>query len=140
MLRVMQFAADKHRERGEGGVISDWYRKELLPQARLRFDDLLRDLEKLRAKEWSPVDFFPLTGAHSGISELRFTADKKEYRPLGLLLPPADIGGANLDVLVLLVGAYKKMGLWTPHGARDTAVGRRKLVLADRKLLYDYHY
>jgi hypothetical protein len=100
----------------------------------------LRDLSKVRAKEWSATDYAALSGKHSGIYELRFTADKKEYRPLGFLLPPADVGYANLDVLALLIGAYKKMGVWTPTAARDTAVERKKLVLADRSLLHDYSY
>lgn len=141
MLRVMQFTAAKHRGAGAGGVIADWYRKDLLPQARVAFDDLLRDLSKFRAADWSPTDYFPLSGGkYSGIYELRFTADKKEYRPLGFILPPAPVGSKDLDVLVLLVGAFKKMGIWTPHGARDTAVDRKKLVLADRSILHEYKF
>lgn len=138
MLRVMEFAADKHREAGKGGVVSDWYRKELSARVRQEFDGLLRDLGKFRAKEWLSKDFKPLTGAHSGISELRFKMDGVEWRPLCFLLPSADVGGENLDVLVLLVGAFKKMGIWTPRGARDTAVRLKKQVLADRSVLHDY--
>lgn len=138
MLRVMEFTAAKHREKKKGGVVSDWYRKELSVRARQEFDDLLSDLGKLRAMKWNPNDFKPLVGKHSSISELRFKMDGTEYRPLCFLLPVADVGGADLDVLVLLIGAYKKSGKWTPLDARDTAVDRKKYVLSDRSLIHDY--
>lgn len=140
MLRVLQFTCDKHEEPGTG-VISDWYRKELLAQARAEFDGLLLKLSKQHAKDWSTYDYFPLHGGkHSGIYELRFTADKKEYRPLCFLLPPTEFGGSDLDVLVLLIGAYKKGKTWTPQNARDSAVERKKLALANRSILHEYDY
>jgi hypothetical protein len=142
MLRVLQFTTERHRtaEEKKSGVIAEWCKKELSAKARAEFDGLLRQLSKYRAKDWSINDYKPLTGKHAGIYELRFKADKKEYRPLGFLLPPADVGSADLDVLVLLIGACKKMITWTPHDARDTAVSRKKSVLADRSILHDYKF
>jgi hypothetical protein len=140
MLLVLQFTSEKHREARTGGVISDWYRKELSVRARVKFDALLRGLSKTRATNWSPTDYKPLTTPHAGISELRFKDGGIEYRPLCFLLPPAEVGGAELDVMVLLIGAYKKMNKWTPFDARDTALARKKLVLSDRRLLHDYTF
>ena len=140
MLRIVQFTTARHREAGTGGVIAEWYRKDLSAQARAEFDGLLRRLSKYRAKDWNINDYKPLTGKHAGIYELRFKADKREYRPLGFVLPAADVGSADLDVLVLLIGAYKKMVTWTPHDARDTAISRKKEALADRSILYEYNF
>jgi len=141
----MQFTSARHREKKveEGvitGVITEWWQKELLAQGRAEFDGLLRTLSKYRAKNWNPNDYAALLGKHAGIYELRFKGDHRQYRPLGFLLPPAEVGSGELDVLVLLIGAYKKMGTWTPHDARDTAVDRKKQVLANRSLLHDYKF
>ncbi len=137
---MLQFTTERHRTAGEGGVITEWYRKDLSAHAQAEFDGLLRQLSKYRAKDWNVNDYKPLTGKHAGIYELRFKADKREYRPLGFMLPPADVGSVDLDVLVLLIGAYKKMISWTPHDARDTAVSRKKSALADRSILHDYKF
>lgn len=140
MLRVLQFALEKHREAGRGGVVSDWYKKELSVRARVEFDALLRGLSKLRAKDWHTGDYKPLTGnrKYSGVYELRFKEDKIQYRPLCFLLPPAEVGGADLDVLVLLIGAFKKSGNWMPREARETAGERMRDVLKNRSLVHEY--
>jgi hypothetical protein len=140
MLRVMQFTLEKHREAGTGGDLSDWYRKDLSPTGRAEFDALLRTLAKMRAKDWTTGDYKPLKGnrKYAGVYELRFKQGGIQYRPLCFLLPQADVGGADLDVLVLLIGAYKKSETWTPREARETAGDRMKLVLQDRSLIHDY--
>src|SRR5688572_26921543 len=107
MIRFMQYRTRRNREAGEGGCISEWYRKEILSaKARAEFDRTLRDLMVVPARDWCRPDYDVLKGKHSGLAEIRFTGDKREYRPLGFFLPGEE------GTFVLLIGAYKKMGKW----------------------------
>jgi len=136
MIRFMQYRLLRHRAATEGGCISDWYRKDIVSaSARAEFDKTLRDLRILAAKDWSRPDYSALSGKHSGIGEIRFKGDKREYRPLGFFLT-----GDAQETFVILIGAHKKMGKWTPLEARDSAIERRKDVLRDRTYIGDYAF
>ncbi len=96
MLRVLQFTTERHRAAGEGGVITEWYKKELLAQARAEFDGLLRRLSKYRAKDWNVNDYKPLTGKQAGLYELRFKADKRSIARLGSFYLQPMLGAQTL--------------------------------------------
>jgi hypothetical protein len=77
-------------------VITEWYKKELLAQARAEFDGLLRRLSKYRAKDWNVNDYKPLTGKQAGLYELRFKADKRSIARLGSFYLQPMLGAQTL--------------------------------------------
>lgn len=100
---------------GTRGAIADWY-KDLGIEAQAEFDNLLIELAATPRTTWNMPDFKPLG---DGIFELRFTAEKKKYRPLGY-------DGPGPHQFTILIGAYKKMRKWTPSEAVETASRLRR--------------
>lgn len=94
--------------------------------------------EKIRAtinllsvtRFWDRPHFAKLKG-YRDIYEIRVKGKDKEYRPIGCK-------GPGPQVFTLLVGASKKMKVWTPANAKETAEKRRRLVFKDRRYLGEY--
>jgi phage-related protein len=97
-------------------------------RARAEFDDVLRYLSVTPRERWNRPEYSPLS---DGISEIRFFADKIQYRPLGFFLMRA-------NQYVLLIGASKKMQTYTPRDAKNTASRRMKEILEGRARIQIY--
>jgi hypothetical protein len=145
MVAIMQFALPKHRLKGSGGVISDWYADDLSTLVRVEFHRTLKDLRMLPAARWGRPEYGLLS---NGIGEIRFKKEGKAWRPLGCFLPreiawQLRLPGGELEVFVLLIGACKRQGSrrgrdhenWDPRNARETAVRRRDEIHATGKAL-----
>jgi hypothetical protein len=110
----------------EGGQnpIKNWYDNNLTDAGRFGFDALLKDRAKTANHlEWG---LKPLQGEAKKVHiwELKFLADGKQYRVLGVFRAAKQA--------VLLVGCYHKGKVYTPPNALDTAVERAK-ALRDKK-------
>ena len=109
----------------EGGQnpIENWY-GELSDAGRFGFDALLKDRAKTdNHLEWG---LKPLQGEAKklGVWELKFIADKKQYRILGVF--------EASKRAVLLIGCYHKGKVYTPPNALDTACKRAKKLTANK--------
>jgi phage-related protein len=113
---------------GGRGVVTEWYHKELSKAAGAEFDDVLRYLAITPRDDWKRPEYAPLSG---GISEVRFKADRKEFRPLGFFL-------LESRQYVLLIGASKKMKTYDPPDAKKTAARRMKEVVEGRARIRIY--
>jgi len=115
---------------GGRGVISEWY-KELSIEAQAEFDDTLRFLAATPRSQWQRPEYSPLS---KGISEIRFKANNKQYRPLGFFI-------AEKQQYVLVIGATKKMNVYTPADAIKTAGKRMKEIHEGRSeiIIYDQY-
>ena len=71
--------------------------------------------------------FDELVGKHAGLIEMRFKVAKILFRPL-------ICEGPGESDATLLLGARKQNGSWTPHDARDTALGRRARIDEDGRI------
>lgn len=79
----------------------------------------LRFLRFARKDLWKEPHFKWFSG---GVGEVRSDYGNVEYRPLGC-------NGPGPDQFTIMIGAYKKQKVWTPHDARRTAVKLRKELL-----------
>ncbi|MHB0970962.1 MAG: hypothetical protein ACYC7A_20120 [Thermoanaerobaculia bacterium] len=124
-MRIVQYALPKHLEsQEEAGVITDWYEDELSSIAQAEFDRVLRSLAKLPLAEWDRPLYGVLTHRGERFGEVRFAAQKKKYRPMGIVVPREFRQDAGIEEFAIVVGAYKKMKVWTPRSALDAAVKR----------------
>jgi hypothetical protein len=80
----------------------------------------LRFLRFARKDLWREPHFRWFSG---GVGEVRSDHGNVEYRPLGC-------NGPGSDQFTILIGAYKKGKVWTPHEARKTAIRIRKDLIA----------
>src|SRR6202035_4215807 len=87
MVLIMQFAQARHREAGDGGVMTDWD-QDLSKPVRAELRRVLGDLRIIPAARWCRPEYDTLSGPHSGIGEVRFKKENKQWRPLGFFLPP----------------------------------------------------
>lgn len=95
--------------------IFKWY-EDLSPAARVKFDDQLDMLAKMQT--WQMPEYRPLRGApFKGLSEIRFKADKRQYRVIGFFK-------RNCNEYVLLIGCFHKEG-YEPPNALQTAIQRK---------------
>ena len=102
---------------GRRNDIYDWM-KNLPAAASARLDALISYLEV--TEHWRRPEFDALHGKkYRGIAELRFKADKIQYRPLGC-------HGPERRQFTLLIGCEKKGPIYRPASARETAVARRQ--------------
>lgn len=108
--------------------ISLWYEKDLQKAGQVEFHNMLRLLSVTPREQWTRPDYAPLSG---GIGEIRFKAGDLQHRPLGFFI-------IEEMQFVLLVGATKKMKIYTPKDAIETAKARRQIVLANRNRMIEY--
>lgn len=106
-------------------MIGDWYgRQSETVQAAL--DVALEFLAQRPREGWRRPQFDLLSGKMSGIGEIRFKVDGKQYRVLGFFGPaPSEF--------TMLVGASKKQKNYNPPDALETAVRRMSEVRSDRR-------
>jgi hypothetical protein len=105
-------------------VIEDWYLKQSAT-VRAEFDETIRDLAQRPRSGWARPTFDLLHGKpYKGLGEVRFSADRVEWRPLGFF-------GPHAAQFTLLIGASKKGKIWSPHDARETAARRMAYVMND---------
>jgi hypothetical protein len=114
------------RDTGGDELRNEFDRASVQFRARLR--SKLFTLSQLELKEWRDPLFKVLTD-QDGISEIRFTADKVEQRPLGFL-------SGNYEYTFLL-WAKEKNGRFIPRTACEIAGERRTACVADRSLIHD---
>jgi len=125
-VRILQYTIAKHLVADEeAGTITDWYEDELSGAAQAEFDRVLRSLSNLPLVDWDR----PLYGIvhHQGetFGEIRFDEkSRKQYRPMGFPMPKQWRADPDLEEFVIVVGASKKMKIWTPRSALDAAVKR----------------
>lgn len=123
-VRIVQYALPRHLDADEeAGTLTDWYQDELSGTAQAEFDRVLRSLAKRPLSEWER----PLYGIlhHQGetFGEIRFDEKgKKQYRPMGCPVPKEWRLDADIEEFAIVVGASKKMKIWTPRSALDAAV------------------
>lgn len=136
----MQYALPKHLEsQEEAGVITDWYEDELSSSAQAEFDRVLRSLAKLPLANWDRPLYGVVTHGGERFGEIRFAAQKKEYRPMGVVVPREFREDAAVEEFAIVVGAFKKMKVWTPRSALDAAVKHiREIRKNGRRNLRDY--
>lgn len=113
---------------GGRGVISQWVDKEIEFEAEIEFHSKLRVLAVTPRDLWNRPDYAPF---NPEISEIRLKANRLEHRVFGFFLTEA-------SQYVMLMGATKKGRIYTPRDAVDTALKRRKLIIADRSQLNEY--
>lgn len=114
------------------GTITEWYESELAPEAQQDFDDLLRYLAITPRHLWERPKFSLLTG-YPGIGELRFKANKKQYRPFGFFGPKA-------GQFTLLIGAQERGGKFVPKDAPKTALERKLVAETQPGRIREYEY
>lgn len=66
----------------ERDVVRDWY-ESASPKVQAKFVSRLAGLHRLPRQQWGEPLFKPLSGEASKLFEIRFMADKVQYRPLG---------------------------------------------------------
>jgi hypothetical protein len=139
-VRIMQYALPKHLESPEeAGAVTDWYEDELSSEAQAEFDRVLRSLVKLPLAEWDRPLYGLLSHDRERFGEIRFKAGKKQYRPMGIPVPREFRIRDDVEEFAIVVGASKKMKVWTPRSALDAAVERiRDLRTNGRRNLRDY--
>lgn len=107
--------------------IEDWYEGDLSDEGRFQFDSLLKTCKKTSDHtKWLGFKRF-LKGGPPGVKvwELKFRADRREYRVMGMFT------GVEKEALLLL-GCYHKDKNYTPSDAIDTAFKRAKAQQADK--------
>lgn len=110
----------------EGGdhVFDLWYRT-LLPEAQAKFDTRIEYLRDTPAHQWNPKCAKHLTDS-DGIYEIRFHADRIQYRPLGFF-------GPKRQDFTLAFPATEKGDKFVPKDAIEHAETRKKIVLKDHQ-------
>lgn len=93
-------------------------------QLQARFLSRMRTLAQLARNEWHENLYKTLHGPCSGLSEIRFIADKVQQRPLGFHSGDAEF--------IILFCAKEKGGKFVPLSACKKAIARRDEVLKDR--------
>ncbi|MCH8039441.1 MAG: type II toxin-antitoxin system RelE/ParE family toxin [Nitrospinae bacterium] len=122
---------------GTSTPIEDWYQR-LSEDAKFLFQATLKNIRKTENPiQWGGFRFLKGKLRAEQIWELKFFADKRQYRILGIF------GEARKQV-VLLMGCYHKQGNYTPTDALDTALKRAKALkerrggLRERKIRTDF--
>lgn len=114
--------------------IEDWYQKELSEQAQDKFDDMFKHIQNVEfCRDW-PCYKREIKGQPGSekIWELKFDADKKAFRILGIF-----VRGEEKKAL-LLIGCYKKkMRGYHPKSALKTASKRAKLYREGKATIYE---
>ena len=104
-------------------VICEWYGEE--PETvQAAFDTRLKFLTQNSITSWTRPYFDKLNVTCPGISEIRFKADKVQYRPLGFF-------GPKPGEFTIVALAIEKGDALKPKGICKVAQDRKKLVLAN---------
>lgn len=114
-------------------LFNEWYEDDLSDEGRYQLDALLKNCSKIeRLEHWLGFKRF-LVGKYSDqrIWELKFRADKREYRILGVF------HASERKQVVLLLGCYHKDKVYTPRSALDTAHKRAKRYKENGATLYE---
>ena len=107
----------------------DIWIKGLSVKARARLDAIIRHMEI--TKDWTRTPYFsPLTG-YSGICEIKFIVQNKQYRPLGCY-------GPEENEYTILIGAYEIGNRFEPLNAPQMALARRLEILEGRGRTVEY--
>jgi len=107
----------KYRSPNGADPIRRW--QEEFPEVWEELRTNLLYLRNVDRKLWVRPAFDVLSGKHRKICEHRIKAGKIEHRPLGCFYP-------ERGSYTFLVGAQKKMVVYVPKGAKDTAERRRR--------------
>lgn len=102
-------------------VIDIWY-EAASPRVQAKFDSRRKFLNETPRSKWARPHFSGLNGACSGLSEIRFDADKVQHRPIGF---------QHGEKFVIVLVAIEKGGKFHPKDACNTAQDRKKEVLKD---------
>lgn len=113
---------------GQRRVITQWVAKDLAMEAEIELHDTLRFLSVTPRQLWTRPEYSPFDAE---ISEIRFKANGLQHRVFGFFL-------SDEKQYVMLIGAQKKMKIYDPRDAIETARKRRKLVLTDRSCIHEY--
>ena len=95
-------------------------------QLKARTLSKLKILAQLPRKDWHEGYFKQLSGNCDGLSEIRFTADKVEQRPLGFHI--------SKNEFVILFWAEERGDKFVPKAACEIALKRKEALLKNRKL------
>ena len=111
----------------DGGkdVIRDWY-DEQASEVQAEFDVALSYLREQPPAQWVRPSFGTLTGKCAGLGEIRFKANKVQYRPIGFF-------GPERMQFTLLLCAIEKGGKFIPKNTCDTAQKRKAIVLKNKE-------
>lgn len=85
------------------------------------FDASIEFLAPRPRDQWTRPHFDQLGGAQAGLGEIRFKAEKVQYRPIGMFGPAA-------YEFTLLIGSSKKGSSYDPRNAMTTALTRAKQI------------
>lgn len=108
---------------GGRDALTDWYDRQT-DSVQGALDVLLEYLEQRTRDEWRRPEFDLLSGKMRDIGELRFKADRKQYRILGFF-------GPLQSEFTLLIGASKKGSQYDPKDALETALKRKNEIIKD---------
>ncbi len=101
----------------------------LSKKARAKLDTIIDYMEATR--DWTRTPYFsPLTG-YSGIYEIKFIVQSKQYRPLGCY-------GPGNNEFTILIGAWEKGDRFKPINAPIIAFKRRQDVIERKVYTHDY--
>jgi phage-related protein len=102
-----------------GNPVQDWYSSELSDLGRFAMDAMLKNTAKVANQlDWGARDLGGTSNKKEDILELKFIADKKQYR-LGFIFQPG-------RQVILLNGFYHQQKVYHPPNALDTARKRAK--------------
>lgn len=111
-------------------LIRTWHDEELSEDGQAVFLARLIILAGTPRAEWERPEYAPLRDRGKekgkGLGEIRFTADKKEQRPLGFHIP-------DEKVFVIVNPVIEKGSRFIPASAVEVAQKRKAEVLKDRK-------
>lgn len=93
--------------------------------ARAKFLARMAGLRDQPQHNWNGTRTKQLNG-YDGLLEVRFKANNVQHRPIGFF-------GPDKMEFTLLVGAIEKNNQFIPKSAPDTAIARKKKVLADKR-------
>jgi hypothetical protein len=103
--------------------VACWYAGQS-PAVRATFDQRLRNLSQMKPQEWREPYTKQLEGACDGLLEIRFKADRVQYRPLGFY------GPQRMEFTITLIA--REIGdRFEPNDACEKALARKSDVLRD---------
>jgi Phage derived protein Gp49-like (DUF891) len=104
--------------------IRAWYDQQS-PVVRAKFLSRLQFLAQTPRPGWKREPFDLLKGRYGELGEIRFKADRIQYRPLGFFSPGS--------TFTLVICAQEKNSRFVPKNAPDIALARKREIEADAK-------
>jgi hypothetical protein len=108
---------------GGRDAIDDWYGRQHDDVCAI-MDAVLEYLSQRPRNEWRRPEFDQLSGKMRELGEIRFKANRVQYRILGF-------HGPRRSEFTLLVAAKKKGRVYDPKSALETALSRKAEVEAE---------